>query len=165
MKLAFDFNLYYIFEFLFLGATGISGLLAPHKILLLFNVPPTLYKHEEINEFINAFAHLFSTTQGVLNIAQALSFLLAFFGTTDTKRTVCKINALINITLALCFWYNIHYVYNPHDDVSRHTLFVEEGVSSIWFQNMWLVTDSALLLWFGVFKPNIQAVISKKKQK
>ncbi len=147
-----NFNLYFAFDFLFYLILGISGLATPLQLLALLNTPPAVHRHEEIHEFIKATAILLSNTLAIVNITQAFSFLLALRGNDNTKRIVSSINAFLNIALASCFWYNIHYAHNPHNDITAHLLFVEQGISSIWFSNLWSLLDAVLLLYFGVIK-------------
>lgn len=98
-------NLYFGFDVLFYLVMGVSGFLASTQVLDLFALPPTTYKHEEIQHFILSFASLYANVLGAINIAQAFSFVLAFMGNEETKRTVCKINAFLNVVLVGTFWY------------------------------------------------------------
>eukprot|EP00026_Physarum_polycephalum_P021530 Phypoly_transcript_24832.p1 GENE.Phypoly_transcript_24832~~Phypoly_transcript_24832.p1 ORF type:complete len:170 (+),score=24.63 Phypoly_transcript_24832:35-511(+) len=128
---------------------GVSGFVSPSQVLGLFNLPPTTYKHEEIGQFILSFSSLYANLLGVISLAQSFSFLLALLGDNETKRTVCKINAFLNVALVACFWYNIHYINNPSDDFSEHLLFKEQGIASVMFSNMWAIADSAFLIYLA----------------
>jgi len=158
-------NIYLGFDILFYLFLGVSGFIAPSQVLGILNLPPTTYKHEEINQFILALACLYANVLGAINVAQSFSFIVALLGNDETKRTVCKINAFLNVILVASFWYNIYYTNNPSGDFSEHLLFTEQGIASIMFSNMWAIADSVFLIYFGVFqKPELAVVADKKKK-
>lgn len=165
MKLSSD--LYFAFDVIFYLFLSISGIIAPHHIIDLFKLPPTTFRHPELHQFILSLSFLLSYLLAIINLTQAFSFIIALRGDDETKRTVSKVNAFLNIVLSSCFWYNIHYANNPKDDITEHLLFSEGGIASIWFSNMWGVADAFFLLYLGVFlKSNTRtAVITTKNKK
>lgn len=159
-------NIYYGFDVLFYSIMGLSGFFYPLQVLSLFNLPPSTYRHDEILQFITSLSTLYANLLGVINLAQAFSFILVLRGNDDTKRIISIVNAFLNVALSSCFWYNIHYAHNPKDDITEHLLFTESGIASIWFSNMWGVADAFFLLYFGVYnKLPAQVEVATKSKK